>query len=42
MSSELIYALSDYKLRVGDRTVIGQAAQNKAPGQIPDLAKVDD
>lgn len=42
MSSELIYALRDYKLRVGDRTVIGQAAQNKAPGQIPDLAKVDD
>jgi signal transduction histidine kinase len=42
MSSELIYALRDYKLRVGDCTVIGQAAQNKAPGQIPDLAKVDD
>jgi signal transduction histidine kinase len=27
---------------VGDSTVIGQAAQKRAPGQIPDLAKVDD
>jgi signal transduction histidine kinase len=27
---------------VGDSTIIGQAAQNRAPGQIPDLAKVDD
>ena len=42
MTSELIKALRDHKLRVGDNTVIGQAAQNRAPGQIPDLTKVDD
>jgi len=42
MSSELINALRDHKLRMGDSTIIGQAAQNRAPGQIPDLAKVDD
>ena len=42
MSSELINALRDHKFRVGDSTIIGQAAQNRVPGQIPDLAKVDD
>jgi signal transduction histidine kinase len=42
MSAERINALRDYKLRMGDNTVIGQAARNRAPGQIPDLAKVDD
>jgi signal transduction histidine kinase len=42
MTAELINALRDYKLRMGDNTVIGQAARNRAPGQIPDLAKVDD
>ena len=42
MSSELINALRDHKLRVGDKTVIGQAARKRAPDQIPDLAKVDD
>ena len=42
MSSELINALRDHNLRMGDNTVIGQAAQKKAPGQIPDLAQVDD
>jgi signal transduction histidine kinase len=42
MSSELINALRDHKLRVGDKTVIGQAAKKKEPDQIPDLAKADD
>jgi len=42
MNSELINALRDHKFRVGDSTVIGQAAHKRAPGQIPDLAKVDD
>ena len=42
MTSDLINALRDNKLRVGDNTVIGQAAQNRVPGQIPDLTKVDD
>jgi signal transduction histidine kinase/HAMP domain-containing protein len=42
MSSELINALRDHKIRVGDKTVIGQAAKKREPDQIPDLTKVDD
>lgn len=40
MSSEFIDSLHDSKLRVGDKTVIGQAAKKRVPDQIPDLAKV--
>ena len=40
MSAEFIDALRESKLRLGDETVIGQAARKRAPGQVPDLAKV--
>ena len=40
MSEEFIDALRGSKLRVGDKTVIGQAAIKRAPDQVPDLATV--
>jgi len=40
MSTEIIKLLKDLKLRVGDQTVIGQAALNRVPEQVPDLMKV--
>jgi len=40
MSTEIIKLLKDLKLRVGDQTVIGQAALNRAPEQVPDIMKV--
>ncbi len=40
VSAEFIEALHESRLRVGDRTVIGQAAIKCAPHQIPDLADV--
>ncbi len=42
MSAEFIEALRDSGLRVGDRTVIGQAAVKRAPDQVPDLVNVPD
>ncbi len=40
--ADLIEALRESRLRVGDRTVIGQAAVKRTPSQIPDLADVPD
>ena len=40
MSTEIIKLLKDLNLRVGDQTVIGQAALNRVPEQVPDLMKV--
>jgi signal transduction histidine kinase len=40
--SEFIEALHESRRRVGDRTVIGQAAIKRAPDQIPDLADAPD
>ncbi|MGD9349172.1 MAG: histidine kinase dimerization/phospho-acceptor domain-containing protein, partial [Desulfobacterales bacterium] len=40
--ADLIEALRESRLRVGDRTVIGQAAVKRTPAQIPDLAEVPD
>lgn len=40
MSDEMIKVLSESKLRVGDDTVIGQAALHKLPKQIPDLKNI--
>ena len=40
--SDLIEALCESKLRVGDQTVIGQAAVKRTPAQIPDLVDVPD
>ena len=37
MNENMIKALNESKLRVGDNTVIGQAALHKLPQQIPDL-----
>jgi len=37
-----VEALRGSRMRVGDRTVIGQAAIKRAPDQIPDLADVPD
>jgi GAF domain-containing protein/CheY-like chemotaxis protein/HAMP domain-containing protein/anti-sigma regulatory factor (Ser/Thr protein kinase) len=42
MSPELIEALRDSRLHVGDRTVVGQAAIKRAPDQVPDLLKATD
>ena len=42
VSQEFIEALRDSGLRVGDETVIGQAAMKRAPDQVPDLEKVPD
>ena len=38
-SAEFIEALRESKLRVGDKTVIGQAAIKRAPDQVPDLVE---
>ena len=38
--TEFIEALHDSKMRVGDKSVIGQAAIKHAPAQVPDLANV--
>ena len=38
--AEYVEALRESRLRVGDRTVIGQAAIKRAPDQVPDLADV--
>ena len=35
--AEYIEALHDSRLRVGDRTMLGQAAANRTPKQVPDL-----
>ena len=40
MNENMINALSESKLRVGDNTVIGQAALHKLPQQIPDLKNI--
>ncbi|NIU56602.1 MAG: GAF domain-containing protein, partial [Phycisphaerae bacterium] len=40
--TDLIEALRKSRLRVGDRTVIGQAAVKRTPVQIPDLAESPD
>ena len=40
VSAEIIEVLRDSKLRVGDRTVIGQAAEKRSPQQVPDLAEI--
>jgi signal transduction histidine kinase/HAMP domain-containing protein len=42
VSTEFITALRESGLRVGDETVIGQAAIKRAPEQVPDLADVPD
>lgn len=39
-SNELIKALGDSRMRIGDKTIIGQAAAKGAPEQIPDLSAV--
>ena len=41
LSEDLISALHKHQFRIGDNTIIGKAAQNKSPEQIPDLTKVD-
>ena len=40
VSAEIIEVLRESKLRVGDKTVIGQAAKKRSPQQVPDLAEV--
>jgi signal transduction histidine kinase/HAMP domain-containing protein len=40
--AEYVEALRESRLRVGDGTVIGQAAEKRAPEQVPDLAEVPD
>ncbi len=42
VSAEFIEALRESGLRVGDDTVIGQAAIKRAPEQVPDLADIPD
>jgi signal transduction histidine kinase len=42
VSPEFIEALRESRLRVGDKTVIGQAAIKRVPDQVPDLVKVPD
>jgi len=42
VSSEFIEALRELELRVGDKTVLGQATVRRAPDQIPDLVNVPD
>lgn len=42
MDDEMITALSESALRVGDDTVIGQAGLHLLPKQIPDLKKIPD
>jgi signal transduction histidine kinase len=40
VSAEFIEALREAGLRVGDETVIGQAAKKRAPEQVPDIVDV--
>jgi signal transduction histidine kinase len=42
VDAEFIEALRESRLRVGDRTVIGQAAIKRAPDQVPDLFDLPD
>jgi signal transduction histidine kinase len=42
LNEGLIDTLRESRLRVGDKTVIGQAAKNRAPDQVPDLLNVPD
>ncbi|UCD88605.1 MAG: GAF domain-containing protein [Desulfobacterales bacterium] len=42
VSEAFIEALHESGLRIGDKTVIGQAALNRAPDQVPDLVNVPD
>ncbi|MEN8809310.1 MAG: ATP-binding protein [Desulfobacterales bacterium] len=42
VSDEFIQVMRDSRLRVGDKTVLGQSAKKKLPVQIPDLVKVPD
>jgi HAMP domain-containing protein len=42
VSQEFIEALRESRLHVGDATVIGQAAINRSPDQVPDLEDVPD
>ena len=42
VSSEFIEALRESELRVGDKTVIGQAVLKGAPDQVPDLVNMPD
>ncbi|NIO43106.1 MAG: GAF domain-containing protein, partial [Burkholderiales bacterium] len=42
LSVELIEALRDSRLNVGDRSVVGQAALKRAPDQVPDLLQAPD
>ncbi len=42
LNADFIDTLRESKLQVGDKTVIGQAAKNRAPDQIPDLLNVPD
>ena len=42
VSSEFIEALRESELRVGDKTVLGQATVKRAPDQVPDLVNVPD
>ena len=42
MSAEFIGTLRESKLRVGDKTVIGQASKIRAPTQVPDIRKLLD
>ena len=40
MSTDFIHSLSEYVIRVGDQTVVGQAALKRTPNQVPDLRKI--
>ncbi len=40
VSAEFIQEMRKSKLRVGDKTVIGQAAEKRIPDQVPDIANV--
>ncbi len=42
VSEEFIEALRESKLRMGDKTVIGQAAMKRTPNQIPNLEHIPD
>jgi signal transduction histidine kinase len=42
VSKEFIEALSESKLRMGDKTTIGQAAIKRVPNQIPNLEHIPD
>jgi len=42
VSEEFIEAMSESVLGIGEKTIIGQAALNRAPDQVPDLVNVPD